>query len=274
MRPLRVSIPLLAICAIGGCGVSQWTGILRSPSGEVAGEAVVSPFAVAVPVPAQAPARVAPRSGDVVQFFAPEITPSTPSAPARPPAALSAEGTALVAEVSALQLLAPEAELDLSARQWSALAEITLQIQAIRQAYEASIATATATEPGRFRVEIPAYAAAGDALRAKFHDALREQLGEANATEILDRLGARLEGHFGGFGVSVQTLDITAASAPGVVADYAVTRTVQFWNSIEGQARLTTRRETHFPAQDDPTGETWQPFLALITARSGAHPGS
>ncbi len=169
-------------------------------------------------------------------------------------------------ETIALQRLAAGSELELNAHQWSAFAAATLKVQAIRQAYEASIATATLVSPGRYRVDVPTYAAAGDALRAQFQAELREQLGEANAAEVLAQIGARLEGHFGGFGVSVQSLDIATDPAGG--ADGVVTRTTKYWNSVEGREQLTTRRETHFPGREDPTGELWRPFLALVGARS------
>jgi len=173
---------------------------------------------------------------------------------------LDADSATVMSETATLQLLAHDTALDLAARQWSAFAAVTLKFQAIRQAYEATIATAAQVGPDRFRVDVPAYAVAGDALRAKFHAELRAQLGDVPTTEILAQFGAKLEGHFAGFGVSVQTLDIRADRAS---ADFAVTRTVQFWNSIEGQAQLTTRRETHFPAQED--RESWQPLLALVS---------
>jgi hypothetical protein len=208
----------------------------------------------------------------IVEFLQPVA--AQPQA-ARAPVSLSADAAALTAEVATLQLLAQDTDLDLSARQWSALAAVTSNIQAVRQAYEASIATATTSGPGRYRVEIPVYAAAGDGLRAKFHAELREHLGDANAAEILARLGSRLESHFAGFGVSAQTLEIVdAARGQAAGAEVAVTRTARYWNSVEGQERLATRRETHFPAQEDPTGELWRPMLALIAQAAGTGTGS
>jgi hypothetical protein len=210
--------------------------------------------------PAKAPSPVkAPR---VVAFLASE--PQT-RVIASMPIALAPDAAALTAETIVLQLLAGDSELELNARQWTALATATLKIQAIRQAYEASIANVTPLESGRYRVEIPAYAAAGDALREKFHAELQEQLGAANAAEVMAQIGHRLEGHFAGFGVSVQTLDIALDQMGS--RDAVITRTVKYWNSIDGQDRLTTRRETHFPGRDDPTGETWRPLLALVGAR-------
>jgi hypothetical protein len=181
----------------------------------------------------------------------------------RRPAALTDDDAAVVAEMSQLQLLAQGLNLDLSSRQWSALAAVTLEIQAIRQTYEAQIATGTAASAGCFRVEIPMYAAAGDAIRAKFLADLRAALGAATAGEIVEKLGGRLEGHFAGFGVAVQTLEIKGDphAAP---TDCEVTRTVTYWNSVEGGEQLTTRRETHFPAWEDPTGESWGALLAVV----------
>jgi hypothetical protein len=186
---------------------------------------------------------------------------------------LPADATALVAEVADLQLLACGSDLELEPAQWQALAAVTLEIQAVRHAYEATIATAAVLAPGRYRVEVPLYAAAGDALRARFHQELGEQLGEADAARVLAQIGARLEGRFGGFGVSAQTLEVTGEPW-AAMTDWEVTRTVRFWNSVEGQNRLTTRRETFWPGQEDPTGESWGPLLSLLSERLKATAGS
>lgn len=209
-----------------------------------------------------------PVNGGVVHFWSEPEQPLPIAARAAnmrrvAPATLGGAETALIAEQAALQLLAKDADLDLSPRQWAAFAKATSHIQAVRQAYEASVAKVSVVE-GRHRLEIPAYPAAGDALRVKFQAELREQLGPATCAEILSLLGAALEGHFAGFGVSVQTLDFIAAG--GAQDDIQVTRTVQYWNAVSGENRLTTRRETHFPRQEDPNGETWGPFLAVLSA--------
>jgi hypothetical protein len=185
--------------------------------------------------------------------------------PAAMPQSLSDDATALVAAMCDLQLLAHDTPLTLNSRQWSALAAVVLRNQAIRQTYEARIATSKVIAPGQYRVEIPVYASAGDVLRGKFHTDLRMELGEATAAEVLAKLGDRLEGRFAGFGVSVQTLDITA-NPSGSFSDIQVTRTVTYWNSVEGGDRLTTRRETHFPAWEDPTGDSWGALLAMVKA--------
>jgi hypothetical protein len=186
---------------------------------------------------------------------------------------LPADASALVAETSELQLLAQGSNLVLEPHQWEAMAAVTLELQAVRLAYEATIATGTELGAGRYRVEIPVYAAAGDALRARFRAELCGRLGEAEAGEILARLGARLEGRFGGFGVGVQTLDITG-NPGGANPDWVLTRTVKFWNSVEGQDRLTTRREIFLPALEDPAGESWGPLLSVISQPVKVEAGS
>jgi hypothetical protein len=179
------------------------------------------------------------------------------------PDELSGDATALVGEMCDLQLLAQGTGLALDSRQWSMLAAVVLNAQAVRQIYEAEIATATLVAPGRYRVEVPSYASAGDLLRAQFHADLRAKLGEATAGEVLAKLGEKLEGRFAGFGVSLQTIDI-AADPRGADTNWQVTRTVTYWNSVDGGDRLTTRRETHFPAWEDPTGERWAALLAVV----------
>jgi hypothetical protein len=176
---------------------------------------------------------------------------------------LSDDAAALVAEMCDLQLLADGTRLTLNSRQWSALAAVVLRNQAIRQTYEAQIATSTVIAPGQYRVEIPVYASAGDLLRENFNSELRTELGDATAADVLAELGDRLEGRFAGFGVSAQTLDITA-NPDGAPSDVQVTRTVTYWNSAKGSDRLTTRREIHFPAWEDPTGDSWSALLAMV----------
>jgi len=245
MRLRRVAPTLLVALLIAGA-VSGWRR--NAERRETAEPPATARSEVRANVATAASARV-------VEFFQPAI--AMAAADPGPAVEASIDATAQVAEIVALQLLAQGTELELGARQWAELAKVTAEIQAVRHAYEASIAVATVREPGRSRIEIPAYAAAGDALRARFHAGLRENLGDANAAEILERLGARLEGHFAGFGVSMQTLEIS-----GTPAERAVTRTIKFWNSVEGQDRLTTRRETHFPDREDPSGERWSALLS------------
>ncbi len=260
MRSRRV-VPLVVAALFLGAGMAIWQRETRPA-------ATVNATAALLPVPAKRMAAQAVPTR-VVEFLQVPVVAAVKCAPVT----LPASETAIAAEVIALQLLAPEAELELSARQWAVLAAVTSNIQAVRHAYEASLAKAAVLAPGHYRLEIPAYAAAGDALRARLHADLREQLGEANTTEILARLGSRLEGHFAGFGVSVQTLEVTG-DVNNRNADWQVTRTVKFWNSVEGQDRLTTRRETHFPGREDPAGETWGPLLSVLSAPASGGAGS
>lgn len=197
-----------------------------------------------------------------------EDTPRTPApVPAGrggPVAELSEDAAAHFAALCQLKLLAADTELDLSHREWAKLTEAVTQAQAVRLAYEAEIARTEEVAPGRFRVEIPAYAAAGDELRRRFEAELRAGLGDAVAAEVREKLGSKLEGRFAGFGVSAQTLEITGdpRRAPG---DVTVQRTASYWNSVEAGERATTRHETILPAAEDPTGATWSPLLALIS---------
>lgn len=178
---------------------------------------------------------------------------------------LGAEESVLIAEIGALQMLAQGCNLALSAAEWTALAEVALDIQAIRQTYEAEIALVSAVAPGNYRVEIPEYAAAGAALRRKFYVTLDERLGNEVALRVVEALGSKLEGYFGGFGLSVQTLEVAGVRD----ADFAmaeITRTVTYSDDVEGGVRVTTRRETHFPGLEDPAGERWGVLLAVVAA--------
>jgi len=259
-KPRVAAVLVLAGAIVGWTTKVAWErGLERGTEAEK----IVADRAVAT----AARAEVMP-AGRVVHFWGAEPV-AVEALVAQPAQELGVEGTGMVAEIVALQALARDTELELSPRQWTAFAAATTHIQAVRQAYEASIARVATREPGRFQVEVPAYPAAGDALRAKFHAELREQIGENTAAEILAQMGRALEGHFAGFGVGVQTLEFAGASG-GAANDYRVTRTVRFWNAVEGGERLTTRRETHFPRTEDPSGETWGPFLAALSAAGSA----
>lgn len=221
-----------------------------------------------------APAALASSAKPLVYFSAepPPAPVGSARATARTPVAFGAAAAALIAEQASLEALAKEADVELSPRQWQALARATLHIQQVRQAYEATIATVMRSEDGRCRVEIPAYPDAGDALRATFREELEAELGAGTAAEVQGALGRALEGRFAGFGVSVQTLEFVAENPPAENG-YEVTRTVRYWNAVEGGDRLVTRRETHFPRLEDPAGDQWGPFLALLRPRFGAGPG-
>lgn len=257
--PNRRVVALLVLALAGGGSLLRWSPAPRGERADVRRRddaAAVAPNVVS--------------DARVVHFWSEPRVAVAPAQGVRPPAVADAAASALIAEQAALRAMAQTTDLELSPRQWAALAAATAHMQAVRQAYEASRAVVTATAPGRYRLDIPAYPEAGDALREMFHAELHAQLGAATAKDVLAALGAALEGYFGGFGVGVQTLEFAAGSAE---ADYQVTRTVRYWNSIEGQDRLTTRRETHFPGLEDPDGHTWGPFLAALAAGGRAPAG-
>jgi len=190
--------------------------------------------------------------------------------PARPPPKmepleLSSDDNLLVAEMCDLQLMAQGTNLALDSTQWSSLAAVVLRTQAIRHAFEAQIATSQKIAPDRYRMEIPSYADAGEVLREKFVAELTAKLGEPAAKEVMAKLGGALEGRFAGFGVSVQTLEITA-SPGGEPSDSQIVRTAEYWNRVENTERVATRREVHFPFLEDPTGDTWGALLAMTSA--------
>ena len=184
---------------------------------------------------------------------------------------LSAAGNQLVAEMCDLQLMAQGTDLSLDSSQWSALATVVLRTEAAQHAFEAQMATSSVIAPGRYRVEIPAYADAGEVLREEFAIGLCAELGQPVAMEVMAKLGDRLEGRFAGFGVSLQTLEITAPPG-GKSSDVQLTRIVEYWNSVAGSDRVTTRREIHFPTLEDPTGATWGALLAMVEV-TGAENG-
>jgi hypothetical protein len=182
---------------------------------------------------------------------------------AQPVLELPADEAAQFAALCDLRLLAADTELDLSHREWAALSALLTETQQVRLAYEAEIAQVAEVAPGRHRIEIPAYAEAGDELRRRFHAELRAVLGDAVADEVREKFGAKLDALFAGFGVSTQTLEIVGdpARAP---AGIRVERTARFWNSAAGGERVTTRRDVQFPTAADPATEAWQPLLALL----------
>jgi len=182
---------------------------------------------------------------------------------ARPVMTLAREDAALFGVACDLQLMAEGTNLQLSGRQWTALATVVAELQAVRRNYEAGIAQVREVAPGRYRLEIPAYPEAGDELRRRFHAELQTALGAEVAAELNAKLGSRLEGHFAGFGVGNQTLEIVGdpLHAPEAVQ---VERVARYWNSREGGDRVTTRREVNLPAIEDPVGESWPALLALV----------
>lgn len=170
------------------------------------------------------------------------------------------DDAAVVGEVAELQMMATGAELTLTPEQWNAFAEVSLETQAVRLNYEAGIATRRTKNSGVVQLDIPMYAAAGDALRQQFEARLAERLGFDTSADILANIGAKLEGHFAGFGVAAQTLEIRGDPSS---ADCEVVRTANYWNAAENSAQLANRRETHLPAWEDPSGSRWGALLAL-----------
>lgn len=192
---------------------------------------------------------------------APTVSPSV--ATRSKPLPLSRDGASLLVDELALRQLAHAADLELTAQQWTDLAIVTSYYQAVRQAHEAGIAEVSCVGERRFRMRIPPYPEVGDALRDDFFAAVRGHLGDAAAERVVRQIGHTLEGYFGGFGISAQTLEFVGegSGAP----DYLVTRTVTFWNRVANEDRLSTRSEFHVPAAEDPTGRTWGPFLSLLS---------
>lgn len=251
-------VSLLAALAVGP-GLERGGG--KPPCADSLGKSPVPP-----PVNMARAAAVAnPRGNDT-------LAAARANEPALPVGGLNADESATLAEQVALRQLLHEADLDLASAEWVTLAAVASHYQTVRQTFEATIAT-VAGERG-LRLEVPAYPAAGDALREKFYDELRERMGDATAALIAARAGSALEGYFGGFGVSVQTLEF--APSPGATGmEFQVTRTAHYWNSaVPGRSTLTLRRETHFAASEDRDGERWGPFLARLPASSGARSGS
>jgi len=186
-------------------------------------------------------------------------------------ARLSLPDEALLAEQVAWQLLAQNAKLELTADQWATFAAVASHYQTVRQTFEATIAIASTGEKNR--LEIPPYPVAGDALREKFFGELRARLGNDAMVAISEGAAAVLEGYFGGFGVSVQTLEF-APNAEVMGAEHSVTRTARYWNRAEARDTLTLRRETIFFETEDPHGERWGPFLALLANREAQKTGT
>lgn len=199
----------------------------------------------------------------IVYFDTADDAPSSIARDDRGGAQLSAADVAQFTTLCDLRLLAEDVDLDLTTKQWESFAATVVQAQTVRHAYEAQLARAKELAPGRYRLEIPAYAVAGDEMRRLFLADMQAGLGQEAAAEVMTKLGRKLEARFAGFGVSEQTLDITGdpVHAPG---DVQVDRTALYWNSAEGTEHVTIRRETHFPAVEDPTGENWQALLALV----------
>lgn len=223
---------------------------------------------VAVTVIAPSIARV--EASRVVYFEAPEAPASVARTrePARSEALeLSASESLQFSTLCDLQMAAADMDLDLTTKQWQAFAAAVVQAQAVRHSYEAQIAKATEIAPGRYRIEIPAYASAGDELRRQFLADLQRGLGSDAADEVIKKFARRFEGKFAGFGVSSQTLEIKG-DVTRALSQVEVTRTARYWDSAEGRDHVTTRHEVVFPADEDPSGERWGALLALVATAS------
>ncbi|HLP24845.1 MAG TPA: hypothetical protein VK477_04145, partial [Acidobacteriota bacterium] len=201
MRNSRSNIPLLltAVSVAGLLGVA-W---MSQPAGKVGHR-----------TPIAANGQAALPADRIVHFEtadAPDTAP-TPALAENAPRAieqLSPSEAAQFATLCDLRLMAGETELDLTTKQWDALAVVFMQTQAVRHHYEAQIATVREIAAGRYRIEIPPYAAAGDELRRQFAADLETAVGPAAAAEIMDKLGRKLDDRFAGFGIGTQTLEIT-----------------------------------------------------------------
>lgn len=259
VRKTRSSILLLAAVGVAGLLGVAW---MRQP---------------AVTVGQRKQLAAHPRAGlpadRIVHFETLDEGDATPGAAAvdqdapRAVEQLSSSEAAQFATLCDLHLMAGETELDLTTKQWNAFAVAVMQAQAVRHHYEAQIATVREIAPGRHRVEIPPYAAAGDELRRQFAADLETAVGRAAATEIMDKLGRKLDDRFAGFGIGTQTLEITGDPTRSP-ADVQIARTAKFWNSVDGPDWTKTRKEVVFPDAEDPTGETWSALLALVSLAS------
>ena len=248
---MRRFTPVLFLPLLG------WMSYVGSLPEEAPPTAVVAPITTVNTTSRAATAAPAPDG-----FRSPEAVSRTVA----PIATLDGASQATLMDQLALRQLAEGTELPLDDAGWAALAAVAAHFQAVRQVHEASLATVKPQADGAWQLEVPTYPEFGDMLRARFYETLQVQLGASVTDLVLERIGRKLEGYFGGFGVSVQTLQFQA-DGPGP-ADYLVTRTITYWNEPTNAPTLTTRRETHLPAIEDPTGQRWSAFLALLKASS------
>jgi hypothetical protein len=211
-------------------------------------EASAAPLTSEAEIAAAAPA-AAPGPGEVACAL-------------HPIAQVVGASAALLAEQIALQHLLDDAAVELSPEEWAAVAGVTSHIQAVRQAYEASIAEVTEAEPGRYSLLVPPYPDAGNLLRNHLENQLRELLGPQAGEQLVRQLGPGLERHFAGFGSSVQTVEFQSDGSGS--DDYRVTRTAHYWSASTPGLSPQRRREVYFPAIEDPDGHQWGPFLSRV----------
>ncbi len=179
------------------------------------------------------------------------------------PAVLSPDQGSVLAEVVQLQQLAVDAPVVLTPEQWLAFGTVAAHFQTLRHRHEGSIASIGRLGTRGYTLEVPPYPETGAALRAAFESAVKAALGHDAANLTLRALSSALSSHFGGFGVSQQTLEFARNSGDDPT-DYHVTRTVTFWQGTATDGRAVTRRETFFPALEDPTGQSWGALLQVL----------
>lgn len=179
------------------------------------------------------------------------------------PAGLFPDQPSVLAEVIQLQQLAANTALALTPEQWLALGAVAVHTQNLRHRHEASIASVGRLNVHSYALDIPPYPEMGAWLKASFESSVEAALGKDVAKVTLLALSPALTAHFGGFGVSQQTLEFARPSRldPN---DYQVTRTVTFWQGSATEGRAVTRRETFLPGLEDPAGTSWGPLLQVL----------
>jgi hypothetical protein len=182
---------------------------------------------------------------------------------APPLANLSPDQGSVLAEVVQLQQLAADTTITLTAEQWLALGSVTARFQTLRHLHEASISAVGRLDARSYTLEIPPYPETGATLKASFESSVQAALGSDAAGAALRALSPALIAHFGGFGVSQQTLEF-ARNSRLHPDDYEVTRTVTFWQGSANEGRAVTRRETFLPGSEDPAGASWGPLLQVL----------
>ncbi len=161
------------------------------------------------------------------------------------------EENAALAETIQLQQMAEGTGLELAPEQWAALAEVTRRMQVWRGVVEAEIGAVQVVAPGRWRMDVPGYVEMGAGMRARFFGEIGDVLGARVAADVIDKLGAEFEGYFAGFGVSLQTLDISGDQR-GSDEGWQVTRTIAYSKNVTSGEQVTVRRETYFVGREDP----------------------
>ncbi len=161
------------------------------------------------------------------------------------------EENAVLAETIELQQMADGTGLELAPEQWAALAEVTRRMQVWRGVVEAEIGAVQVIAPGRWRMDVPGYVETGAGMRARFFGEIDHVLGSSVAAEVIDKLGPAFEGYFAGFGVSLQTLDISGDER-GSEVEWQVTRTIAYSKDVTSGDQVTVRRETYFAGHEDP----------------------